>query len=91
MHADCHILFNYDAFHRWHIPRTIGQRNCSSPAKGDGPPASENGDDGVIDKQDAVQKITDELRKNPLWWILEIFPTSYTYQNAKGKWTTSWW
>jgi len=82
--ADCNILFNFDAFDRLHIPRTIGQQKYASPAKGDGPLKD-------IDNQDAVQKITDQLWKNPLWWILEIFPTSYTYQNAKGKWVTSWW
>jgi hypothetical protein len=82
--ADCNILFNFDAFDRLHIPRTIGQQKYASPAKGDGPLKD-------IDNQDAVQKITDQLWKNPLWWILEIFPTSYTYQNAEGNWATSWW
>jgi hypothetical protein len=88
---ECNILFDLDAFHRWHIPRTIVEGKYSSSANEDGPPAGENRPVEGIDKQNAVQKITDSLLTNPLWWILEIFPTSYTYQNAKGKWVTTWW
>jgi hypothetical protein len=87
---ECNILFDLDAFHRWHIPRTIVESKYSSSANEDGSPAGENRSVGGIDKQDAVARITDSLR-NPLWWILEIFPTSYTYQNAEGIWATSWW
>jgi hypothetical protein len=88
--TECEILFDYDAFDRWHIPHAVGQHTYSSPAKGAGSPTSENGFSGDIDKEDAVQKITDELRRKPLWWILEIFPMPYKYQNKK-KWVTTWW
>jgi len=91
--AECQILFDWDAFERWHIPRVTAQYKDPSPPKGecatsdDAPP----GEGDERDAQDAIQKITDQLKVNPLWWILEIFPTSYTYRNAHEKWVTTWW
>jgi len=86
------ILFDTDAFARWNIPTNIGETGYASAAQkqgasadGDGPEA----DADPQDAQDAVQPITDELWKNPFWWILEIFPTSYTFQNARDKWVTT--
>jgi hypothetical protein len=80
------ILFDDHAFAQWHIPTSIEQ----------GPPPEEGsnstGNDAnveALDAQDAVQPITDQLWKMPLWWILEIFPTSYTYQNALDRWITT--
>ena len=35
---------------------------------------------------DALQPIYDQLKINPLWWILEIIPLTYSYQDAQGKW-----
>ena len=89
IHSGCHVLFDYDAFARWNIPATIGQDKPLSPPQGG--VTSTNEDADVQDAQDAVQPITDQLFKVPLWWILEIFPTSYTYQNAQDKWITTWW
>jgi hypothetical protein len=80
--AETQILFDWDAFDRWHIPREIAQQKNPSPPKG------ESDNQGA---QDAVQKLTDQLHVNPLWWILEIIPTFYTYRDAGGKWVTSWW
>ncbi|KAI0345858.1 hypothetical protein BDW22DRAFT_1405674 [Trametopsis cervina] len=40
--------------------------------------------------EDALEPINDELTKNRWWWILEIVPTSYTYQDGKGVWHTKW-
>jgi hypothetical protein len=86
------ILFDLDAFARWNIPTTIGETGYASAAQEQG--ASADGDGPEVDAdpqdaQDAVQPITDELRKNPFWWILEIFPTSYTFQNARDQWITT--
>ncbi|KAI0086458.1 hypothetical protein BDY19DRAFT_344031 [Irpex rosettiformis] len=39
---------------------------------------------------DAIQPIDDELARNKLWWLLEIVPTSYTYQDGRGVWHTKW-
>jgi hypothetical protein len=82
--SECQILFDFEAFDRWHIPRTIGQGGYPSGSTGENKPG------GDIDRQDAVQKITDRLKTNPLWWILEILPMKYMYQKD-GGWVTTWW
>jgi len=38
---------------------------------------------------DALQPIYDQLKINPLWWILEIIPLTYSYQDTSGKWHKS--
>ena len=39
---------------------------------------------------DAQQPINDELSLNKVWWLLEIIPTSYTYQDGSGRWHNKW-
>ncbi|KAF8492760.1 hypothetical protein F5888DRAFT_871864 [Russula emetica] len=75
----CQFQFRYEAFAKRKVPTTIVQ---------DQPPSPPQGVD-ALNAQDALQPITDELFKNPLWWILEMIPTSYTFQNTQGKWVTS--
>jgi hypothetical protein len=82
------IVFDHHAFARWNIPTSIGLDKSPSPPQGG--VTSTNEDVHALDVQDAVQPITDQLFKAPLWWILEIFPTTYTYQNAQDKWVTTW-
>ena len=84
--SNTQILFDYDAFARWNIPTSIGQ--VPSP-DGGGNSTGNNVDVARLDAQDAVQPITDPLWKMPLWWILEILPTSYSYQDAQDKWVTT--
>jgi hypothetical protein len=84
--SNTHILFDYDAFARWNIPSSIGQ---DPPPEGGGNSTGNGANVEALDAQDAVQPITDPLWKMPLWWILEVFPTSYTYQNAQDKWITT--
>lgn len=56
------------------------------------PPVTSVADkDGVLSEEeedllDLRYEITDELRKNPLWWILEILPSRYRYQGVDGIW-----
>lgn len=42
------------------------------------------------DKDDAVQPLHDQLKRKPLWWILEIVPTQYSFQNMEGTWLSGW-
>jgi len=81
--TECGILFDYDAFPRWHIP-PIGKDKPLSPPQGGVTSTSEDTD--ALDAQDAVQKITDKLFSRPLWWIAEIFPTSYTDHDKISVW-----
>ncbi len=88
--ANCGILFDYDAFERRRIPITIGQHPhppSEDKGKGAGEPVRENNQADAID---VVQPIHDRLEKVPEWWLLEIIPTSYTYQNEQNKWVTHW-
>ncbi|KAI0295035.1 hypothetical protein BC826DRAFT_968627 [Russula brevipes] len=75
--ADRPILFDWDAFARWNIPTTIGHRTHQSSSSKDDSDALElelelRGGDvhRRQDAWDAVQPITDELKKFPVWWIL---------------------
>ncbi|KAH8987753.1 hypothetical protein EDB86DRAFT_2949235 [Lactarius hatsudake] len=94
--ADCSIQFDMSAFARWNIPITIGQDPSTSGAPSQG---GENGkgrtegsatENDRIDALDIVQPIHDDLVDVPVWWLLEIVPTQFTYQNAQGKWVTGW-
>ena len=86
--SECDILFDFGAFDRWNIPRTIGLHKCPSGSTSEeGSGAGSN----TQDTQDAVQKITDQLKKMPLWWILEILPLKYVYQDKHGGWHATWW
>ena len=42
-----------------------------------------------LDAVDAVQPLHDKL-KNPLWWILEIMPMTYVWQDKDGVWHKTW-
>lgn len=38
------------------------------------------------DDQDALDTIHDQLKLDPLWWILEIVPLTFTWQDNAGVW-----
>ena len=43
------------------------------------------------DVREVEQPIHDELRRKPLWWILELVPTKYTWQrSSSNKWAAEW-
>ncbi len=72
------IMFNYDLFAQWNIPRTIIE---DSDSQEQGGIAKED-----ADAQDAVLLIKDPLSKSLLWWILESIPTLDTFRDAEGRW-----
>ena len=39
---------------------------------------------------DALQPIHDELQLDKWWWLLEIVPTDYVWQDGKGDWNRQW-
>ena len=73
--SQCGILFNELALERAviHIP-PVGEPSENGPAPVD------------CDSVDALQPLDDELKKQPLWWILELLPLSYVYQDEKCVW-----
>lgn len=88
--AECSILFDFDAFARWNLPITIG-RGPYIPTSQPANQASGSGSgSNQADALDIVQPMHDQLKEVPAWWLLEIVPTSYTYQTPKDKWVTHW-
>ena len=97
LRADCGILFDFDAFAQWGIPITIGRdlypatslaandANGSDNCTGD--PVSEN-DQLKVEVLNIVQPPHDQLKAKLWWWLLEILPTSYTYQTPQDNWVT---
>jgi hypothetical protein len=81
--TNCPIQFNASKFGQWHI--RVPQDDHLSRAKESLPMANDNVE---RDRQDVIEKITDPLRRNPLWWVLELIPTWYSYWDAR---ISSWW
>jgi hypothetical protein len=43
-------------------------------------------DSSLLDARDVKQRINDQLKDAPAWWLLEIIPTRYPVLTRKGKW-----
>ncbi|THU90978.1 hypothetical protein K435DRAFT_759709 [Dendrothele bispora CBS 962.96] len=43
-----------------------------------------------LDQLDATMPLHDALVSQKLWWILEVLPLKYQWQDAEGKWQSSW-
>lgn len=39
-----------------------------------------------LDAVDALAPIHDELKLNVIWWLLEVIPFTYSWQDANGVW-----
>ena len=46
--------------------------------------------DKAADSVDALRPIHDELVLMPLWWILEVIPLPFRWQDRFGKWHEKW-
>jgi hypothetical protein len=66
-------------------PGTTLRRNASAFAPGPPSPTESS-----LEEEDAVQMMGNAFKSNPLWWILEIIPTYYEWQNEHGKWVGKW-
>ena len=44
----------------------------------------------VDPNDDAMQPIHDQLRLDPAWWLLEVVPTDYAWQDGTGLWHRKW-
>jgi hypothetical protein len=75
--SQCGIIFDDAALIRASIPvRTFPS---ASPIKA-------NSEELVLDGMDALQPTHDEIKKDPLWWLLEIIPLHYSWQDEQGVW-----
>ena len=43
-----------------------------------------------FEAKDAVKKKVDQLKKNKFWWIIEMIPTYYEWQDEQGQWVGQW-
>lgn len=73
--SECGIKFDAEALAR----ATIKLEPCSAEAQLD-----------PLDRIDATSKIYDKLKIKPLWWILEVLPMSYVWQDKDGIWRKTW-
>jgi hypothetical protein len=80
--AGAPILFDDKAFDRWDIPLSIKHHQTSETRV----VGSTNEDVLALDALDAVQPITNQMSKVPLWLILEFLPSFYPHRDAEGKW-----
>lgn len=76
MKSQCGIQFDAAALKRLAIP-------CDVVAPGSDGPAED-----ALDARDCVMPLHDALSSMPVWWILEVIPMNYTWQDAKGVWRT---
>ncbi|KAF8722698.1 hypothetical protein AX14_009658 [Amanita brunnescens Koide BX004] len=79
MASQCGILFDEPALVRDGIPITPSTNSFTIQA-------SSSKIEPELDATDAVQPIYDQLVQNKLWWILEIMPFLYTWQDVDGRW-----
>lgn len=84
LQSDCGIIFDNAALIRLNLPPiTVPTPNAPSPTE---IPDSQ----ADLDEVDALQPLHDELKITPLWWLLEILPMKFSWQDAQGNWHTTW-
>ncbi|TEB40147.1 hypothetical protein FA13DRAFT_1808407 [Coprinellus micaceus] len=49
-------------------------------------PSNLEGEIDPLDRLDATAKVYDKLKIKPFWWILEVLPMSYVWQDKNGIW-----
>ena len=80
MKAQCGVQFDDHALSRAYIHR------FNFLVKSENPDEEQRKRDMI----DALEPIHDQLQANRLWWLLEITPTSYSWQDDKGVWHKEW-
>jgi hypothetical protein len=80
MKSQCGIQFDENALSRAFIPKFDFLVKPTDP----------NDEEKVLNAVDALEPIYDQLKLNRMWWILEIVPLSYSWQDEKGVWHTEW-
>jgi hypothetical protein len=80
---NCEVYFNDAALEEWHIPTSDIR---AQPAH-----AEELSPTHFFSEDDARLCKKDELKKCKAWYILEILPTYYEWQDEEtGKWLKQW-
>jgi hypothetical protein len=80
MKSQCGVMFDEQALSRASIPHYNFLIKSVSPI--DGRPN--------LDTADALEPLHDVLKVNVMWWLLEIVPSHYSWQDDKGVWHKEW-
>ena len=80
---ECPVYFDENALEQWNIPREDIQ---AQPIVAKRLPIEH-----YFREDDATAPRTDELKRRRLWYLLEIFPTYYEWQNEWGQWFKQRW
>lgn len=92
--AQCGIRFDSAALQRLAIPADAFPSLFSTPSSPSSPAGADTGKDAGeearLDNVDSAQPVHDELKMMPLWWLLEIIPLPYAWQDAQGVWRKKW-
>ena len=50
----------------------------------------ETAEQARLRQQDVQANVNDELKRKPLWWLLEFLPVKFTWQESDGTWKSRW-
>lgn len=84
--SNCGIQFDNDAMQRANVEIGELQTIIEHIQSGGGRCAS----DADADGRDVMQDLHDSITKNPMWWILELMPLRFSWQNKAGEWVKTW-
>ncbi|THH11156.1 hypothetical protein EW145_g852 [Phellinidium pouzarii] len=87
--SQCGIQFDTAAMQRFHVHVDLPAPSLFAPTThpADGELSAE---DASSDAVDASKPLHDELSLQPLWWVLEVIPLAFSWQDAKGIWHNKW-
>ncbi|KAH8114493.1 hypothetical protein DFH11DRAFT_1594792 [Phellopilus nigrolimitatus] len=92
--SQCGIQFDAAMMARLNVhvclPAPIYFAPATSAVNGEDPGPQPSAKDATSDATDAQQPLHNELRAKPLWWILEVIPLPFTWQDAAGAWHERW-
>ncbi|EJC98126.1 uncharacterized protein FOMMEDRAFT_162480 [Fomitiporia mediterranea MF3/22] len=90
--SQCGIQFDAATMARLNVHVSLpGPEYFAAGINGTTPPGPRPSEvDITADQVDSTKPLHDELKLDPLWWILEIIPLPFTWQDAKAKWHKKW-
>lgn len=91
--SQCGIQFDLAAMERLNVKPSLDFAAAPPSPPSNGSTQSNSllsADDISADKHDALQPLHDQLSAQPLWWILEVIPMPFTWQDKLGVWRKKW-
>ncbi|KAH9080201.1 hypothetical protein EDB83DRAFT_2503382 [Lactarius deliciosus] len=88
--TNCHILFDEAALEQWGVPVAMIKQQAVPERTRETSDSTLYVEPSRFDAEDAVEKMGDQLKKNRFWWMLEIIPTYFVWQNEKDEWVGRW-